>query len=112
MRDRFVRFFDFYVDGFYEICQQLAGMAGGKLSVFYPSSVAVESHPPEMTEYAMAKTAGEVLCADLNAQWPNIRIVVNRIPRVLTDQTASLVQVELADPLNVMLPIIRQVQTI
>ncbi len=112
VRDRFVRFFDFYVDGFYEICQQLVGIADGKLSVFYPSSVAVESHPPDMTEYAMAKTAGEVLCADLNAQWPNIRIVVNRIPRVLTDQTASLVQVESADPLDVMLPIIRQVQTI
>jgi NAD(P)-dependent dehydrogenase (short-subunit alcohol dehydrogenase family) len=110
VRDRFMRFFDFYVDGFYAICQQLVGMAGGTLSVFYPSSVAVESHPPDMTEYAMAKTAAEVLCADLNAQWPRIRIVVNRIPRVLTDQTASLVQVESANPLDVMLPIIRQVQ--
>ncbi len=59
----------------------------------------------------MAKTAGEVLCAGLNAHWPNIRIVVNRIPRVLTDQTASLMQVESADPLEVILPIIRQVQT-
>ena len=110
-RDRFARFLDFYIDGFYTICQQLIRTANGKLSVFYPSSVAVESHPPDMSEYAMAKTAGEVLCADLNAHWPNIRIVVNRIPRVLTDQTASLMQVESADPLEVILPIIRQVQT-
>ena len=110
VRDRFARFLDFYIDGFYTICQLLIMAANGKLSVFYPSSVAVESRPPDMTEYAMAKTAGEVLCADLNATWPNIRIVVNRIPRVLTDQTVSLVQVASADPLDVMLPIIRQVQ--
>lgn len=110
VRDRFLRFFDFYVDGFFTICQQLAGMGNGKLSVFYPSSVAIESHPPEMTEYAMAKQAGEVLCADLNDQWPNIKIVVSRVPRVLTDQTASLVQVESANPIDVMLPVIRQVQ--
>lgn len=109
-RDRFARFCDFYVDGFYAVCQQLAARQPGKLSVFYPSSIAVEKRPPDMTEYAMAKMAGEALCADMNAQWPNVRVTVSRIPRVLTDQTASVVQVESADPVDVMLPIVRQVQ--
>jgi nucleoside-diphosphate-sugar epimerase len=109
-REQFARFCDFYVDGFYAVCQSLAARQPGKLSVFYPSSIAVEDRPADMTEYAMAKMAGEVLCADMNAQWPNVSVVVSRIPRVLTDQTASLVQVEAADPVDVMLPIIRQVQ--
>lgn len=108
-RDRFARFCDFYVDGFYAICEHLAAKQTGKLSVFYPSSIAVENRPADMTDYAMAKMAGEVMCADINAQWPNVRVVVDRILRVLTDQTASPVQVEAADPIDVMLPTIRQV---
>ena len=109
-RARFHQFCDFYVDAFYAVCQQLAAKQPGRLSVFYPSSVAVETRPGDMTEYAMAKMAGEALCADMNAQWANVRVTVSRIPRVLTDQTASLMQAESADPVGVMLPIIRQVQ--
>ena len=108
---RFLRFFEFYVDAFYSLCAFLVQQSPGNIAAFYPSSVAVESHPPGMTEYAMAKAAGESLCADLNARWSQLRITVNRIPRVRTDQTAGLLQIESAEPANVMLPIVRQVQT-
>lgn len=63
-----------------------------------------------MTEYTMSKAAGEVLCADINKQMKNVRVVVRRLPRLPTDQTASLIQTGSADPTTVMLPIIREVQ--
>jgi len=63
-----------------------------------------------MTEYAMAKTAGETLCADLMREDLGLRILVSRLPRVLTDQTATVAQAQNADPLAVMLPLIREMQ--
>ena len=33
--------------------------------MFYPSTVFVQDRPQEMTEYAMSKAAGEILCADI-----------------------------------------------
>jgi hypothetical protein len=64
-----------------------------------------------MTEYTMAKAAGEVLCADINAALAPTRVIVSRLPRLPTDQTASVTAAETADPLETMLPIIRQVQS-
>jgi hypothetical protein len=43
-------------------------------------------------------------------QIAGLKIVVERLPRVLTDQTATVAQVETADPLAVMLPLIRALQ--
>jgi hypothetical protein len=39
-----------------------------------------------------------------------LKIVVGRLPRVLTDQTATIAQVENADPLTTMLPFIHTLQ--
>jgi NAD(P)-dependent dehydrogenase (short-subunit alcohol dehydrogenase family) len=52
------RFEDFsaaYAAGFFELCSFFATTRRDKVSVFYPSSVAVETRPRGMTEYAMAK---------------------------------------------------------
>ena len=54
-----------------------------------------------MTEYTMSKAAAEILCADINAQMPKVRITVSRLPRLLTDQTVVLQQIATADPLAV-----------
>jgi hypothetical protein len=62
-----------------------------------------------MTEYAMAKAAGEVLCADIQSSESPGQILVRRLPRLPTDQTASLLKIETAEPISVMLPIVREV---
>jgi hypothetical protein len=64
-----------------------------------------------MTEYTMAKAAGEVLCADMNAFQAPLHVTVSRLPRLPTDQTASITAEETTDPLRVVLPIIREVQS-
>jgi NAD(P)-dependent dehydrogenase (short-subunit alcohol dehydrogenase family) len=103
-------FIQVYVKGFYDCCRFLADHGSRPLIAFYPSSVFVEEHPLAMTEYSMAKSAGEMLCADMNRSQFGIHVVVSRLPRLLTDQTATVAPVKNADPLEVMLPIIRNVQ--
>jgi NAD(P)-dependent dehydrogenase (short-subunit alcohol dehydrogenase family) len=108
--DLYAIFSRFYLSGFFEALQFLIPKARNRvLSTFYPSSVAVEARPSGMTEYSMVKMAGELLCADLNRSYRHLRIHVERLPRVLTDQTASVTPAETADPVSVMLPIIRSV---
>ncbi|MDW5267496.1 MULTISPECIES: SDR family NAD(P)-dependent oxidoreductase [Acidobacteriaceae] len=108
--DIYREFTKFYVDSFVDLCQSLATDISKSISVFYPSSVAVTDRPADMTEYAMAKAAGEVLCEDINRYMPGVRVVVSRLPRLPTDQTLSVIPVRCSDPLEVILPIIRDVQ--
>ena len=108
--ERFIDFLSVYVDGFWQLSQALRARQH-KLSLFYPSSVSVEERPRGMTEYTMAKSAGETLCADMNAFMPSLRVIVKRLPRLLTDQTASNTAAEATSPIDTMLPIIREVQS-
>jgi len=107
---RLQEFLAFYVDGFWKLVRGLHALQPD-ISVFYPSSVAVIERPRGMTEYSMAKTAGEVLCADLTKALAPMKITVSRLPRLPTDQTAVITPVETADPVETMLPIVREVQS-
>jgi hypothetical protein len=110
-RERLHEFCALYVDGFRALIEALSARRPD-LSVFYPSSVAVmqSARPRGMLEYATAKAAGERLCADLDATHSSLRISVERLPRLPTDQTASFVPVEESTVLETMLPIVRKVQ--
>jgi NAD(P)-dependent dehydrogenase (short-subunit alcohol dehydrogenase family) len=105
----FERFAAFYVTAFGRICLSVA-RAIKPLDVFYPSSTAVDETPPELTEYAAAKAAGESLCRTLQRPDDGLRIHVRRLPRVKTDQTASLLTVPALDPFDAALPIVREIQ--
>jgi acyl dehydratase len=107
-RRLFDAFFDIYVAGFSAVVAWLRDRApeGGQ-NVLYPSSVAVVERPRDMTEYAMAKAAGEVLCADLMRAHRGLVITAPRLPRIMTDQTATVPPVPAADALEVMLPLLR-----
>jgi hypothetical protein len=106
----FERFYRIYVDGFYEACMSALQHSNTGISVFYPSSIAVVDRPADMTEYAMAKSAGEILCADLERSNKQFRILVERLPRMLTDQTATVIPAKAMSPAEVMLPIVRCVE--
>lgn len=110
--EAFATFSSVYLDAFYDVCLfARARSEADVLSVLYPSSIfATEQRPIGLTEYAMAKAAGEVLCADLMRHIPGLNILVPRLPRVLTDQTATIAPIENADPLAVILPLIRALQ--
>lgn len=77
-------------------------------SVFYPSSIFLEDCPRGMTGYCMAKAAGETAVRGHESFLRGINIIVSRLPRVRTDQTASVMPVKSIDPRKAMLPIVRE----
>jgi acyl dehydratase/NAD(P)-dependent dehydrogenase (short-subunit alcohol dehydrogenase family) len=97
-------FLSVYVDGFAGVWDALAEHR--PLAVLYPSTIFLDQRPRGMTEYLMAKAAAEQLCADLSRR-KDVSIMAPRIPRVLTDQTATLPPVPTEDPVEVMLPLLR-----
>lgn len=105
----FEGFRQFYLTGFYDLCEALMKKRGETvLHVFYPSSVFVTERPAGMTEYAMAKAAGEVLCKDMTSAMPGLQIKMARLPRLLTDQTATATALQTEDPIQVLLPLVRE----
>jgi acyl dehydratase len=109
--EKFREFRSVYVDAFQDVCQFVRTRSrAATLAAFYPSSVAVEEVPPDLAEYAKAKAEGEKLCAAMTQQIGGLKVVIGRLPRVLTDQTATIAQVENADPLTTILPFIHKLQ--
>jgi acyl dehydratase len=103
-------FLSYFVDGFHALCSGLAARHPGPLAAFYPSTAALDEPVRDLAEYSMAKRAGEELCAHLTRFAPELRIVVRRLPRIRTDQTATLLPVPAQSALDAMLPIVREVE--
>lgn len=104
----FQDFLRFCVERFYLLCEAIESVAVRPVRIFYPSSIYVESRPKGMTEYAMAKAAGEVLISDLNAKSSKVHVISSRLPRMGSDQTNTIVSgTDEADSSAIMLAIIR-----
>jgi hypothetical protein len=106
---RFEEFLRYYVSGFNDLYRAINDKCGGSFSMLYPSSVAVSERPSGMVEYAMAKSAGEILCEDIRSFGPGGKVLARRLPRLLTDQTATFMEVATTDPAEIMIPIVREV---
>lgn len=104
--ERLRQFLDVYVDGFWDLVQAVR-VKNPTGMFYYPSSVSVSERPAGMTEYTMAKAAGEILCADINEQLAPTRVVMTRLPRLATDQTASVTAVETESAVDVIAGVIR-----
>jgi NADP-dependent 3-hydroxy acid dehydrogenase YdfG len=104
----FRTFCDYYVTGFQNLVRQLPGLK----RVFYPSSTAVEELPPNMFEYAAAKMAGESVARFLAKHNPGLTVRCTRLPRLATDQTATVMPVENKDPVQVILAELRALSTV
>jgi len=98
----------FYVNGFFEICQWASSQSVEEIKVFFPSTTALDQRPHGITEYAMSKAAGEELCRDLPKILRNLEITIERLPRILTDQTATISTQQGENPVDILLPIIRK----
>ena len=86
--ESFSTFSEFYLKGFFDIVQQLCDK--GLEKVFYPSTIAISDCVNGMWEYSAAKAAGEQLCKSLEKRYKHLTIHRPRLPRILTDQTVSV----------------------
>jgi hypothetical protein len=105
-------FLSYYVDGFFDLCTALAQNRQRELGIFYPSTVLIEGEVEGAAEYAMAKSAGEILANYINVFLPQVHVISRRLPRIMTDQTATIGVASTRDALDVMLPIVYEVQQI
>lgn len=108
-RGAFDEFAGFYLQRFYELCRLLERIERPKpVKVYLPSTVFIAERPKGMTEYAMAKAAAEVLADDLNRSLRNVIVLHSRLPRLATDQTASILKAPVSSNLEAMLAVVRQ----
>jgi acyl dehydratase len=105
---RFSLFVDFYLKTFFDLCNVIRPKRDRNVRILYPSSVFVNERPPDMTEYAMAKSAGEVLCADINRFLDGVQVLVRRLPRLETDQTVGVAPMKKTDSISILLPVLRE----
>lgn len=101
----FSEFCTFYIGAFNDLLLGLRATSPGLRSLFYPSTSALDDRPRGMTEYVMAKAAAEELCTDLVTK--DLAISMPRLPRIETDQTATVPPVPSADAVQVLLPLLR-----
>jgi acyl dehydratase len=109
-RARLDAFLNVYVGGFLNLVETLRARRRD-VSFFYPSSVFVAERPRGMLEYAMAKAAGETLCAEMNQAWPPLHVTVDRLPRLRTDQTAAVIGASPPPPAGRLLTVVRETQS-
>jgi NAD(P)-dependent dehydrogenase (short-subunit alcohol dehydrogenase family) len=107
---RFEEFCSYYVGAFLNTFHAARGLGPYLNRVLYPSSAFVDEIPLNMGEYAAAKSAAETLCRFLAKSHGDIRFHCPRLPRLATDQTASLIRTDLPDPAPALLAALREMR--
>lgn len=80
----------YYLTGALECLEWFASRSGKEGMFIYPSSVYVSAVPAGFAEYAAAKAAGEIACQEAIQRYRKMKLFAPRLPRLMTDQTASL----------------------
>jgi len=109
--DMLHQFNEIYVTAFGRLIDAAAEACPTKLRVFYPSSVMVTEGMDKMEEYIMAKRLAEEMCSFYNQNSRKLEIIVERLPRTKTDQTNSIIPLPAGDALEVMLPLVRRMES-
>ena len=99
------KFMDFYLMGFHNLLNRY--VPRGTNRFFFPSSTALDEFPAAMAEYCIAKSAAEAYCNWVVRNRPGITIGQPRLPRLATDQTASIASADNGDT-ALMLQILRE----
>ncbi len=108
--DQFNKFCHYYVNGFQNCTNILINL--GLRNIFYPSTLAISELQTNMSEYTVAKTAGEMLCLFLQKNNSDLKIYKPRLPRMSTDQTVTLFPIKNEDPVPIMLRHLQAFQSI
>lgn len=84
---------------------------GSLRGVLFPSSVFIDERPAGFSEYIEAKLAGEALCRDWQKAHPAQRVVLDRLPALVTDQTSAKLGNSTSDNIAKLMRPVRQAMT-
>ena len=106
---QFSRYCAFYIDGLATLLQhiQAQGTGNRKLHLFIPSSVFLDEGQKGFEEYIAAKAAAEAYVQCFENAHRNWRVVAPRLPRMHTDQTSSLKDLDEQKTLEVIIQQLR-----
>lgn len=110
---QFRHYCDYYVDGLSRTLQavdRLFPVDDAPLTLLYPSTVFVDAPPPGAAEYAAAKAAGEVVARMLARTRASLRVLCPRLPALRTDQTSNVGARAAAEPVAVLLELLREIR--
>jgi hypothetical protein len=108
----FRKFCYYYVEQFCALIKEVKSRTTRKVIVFYPSTVYIDEKTTGLTEYIMAKVAGEFLCETLNKEFKDINIYIERLPRLQTDQTLNIQNYPAQSVSEVMFPILMEMNAL
>ena len=94
-------FYRIYVQGFINLVE--LSIQKNVKCVFYPSTVFIDESNQMFQEYMKAKLEGELFCKKINKE-SKIIILHPRLPKMLTDQTASLISSDYSDVSKTIMP--------
>ena len=99
-----------YVDAFKTLYKAVASTQH-PCTIFYPSTIFIDTTPKGLEDYAAAKLEGEAFCTQVNAQQDTVKVLVERLLQLATDQNQTLVENQLTDLVDCLLPVIQAMQT-
>lgn len=102
----FLQYGQVYLAAFGYLVEQLKSKGDALRYILYPSSSALDETMPRAREYIAVKAAGEALCDQLRRLDPSLKIATPRFPRLLTDQTSSVMPYDYPDTISVLLPVL------
>ena len=101
----FLNYCEYFVDGLKRTIDTLYdrwNYCAPQVKVFYPSTIFLDVPEKGLAEYTAAKAVGEEVCQQLDRFSEEIRFFVPRLPRMLTDQTNTIIGTTTNEPLAVM----------
>jgi hypothetical protein len=108
-KDELNRFRLFYCEKFEELLTTVL-CSPRRLVIFVPSSVAIDQKSEDLKIYARAKLEAEEFCTSLCSRLDQ-QIIIHRLPRILTDQTQSLLHTKTYEPEPTILPILQKMNS-
>ena len=100
----FELYMKFYVTGFSTLLKFLHNSGNRKLKILYPSTIFLDEPKTNVSEYIVAKGAGEFLCNLIPQIFPGFHCAFPRLDKSATDQNISLTPLPVADALEIILP--------
>jgi hypothetical protein len=85
-----------------KVVKALQNQSTEALTLFYPSSIYVVNTPADLADYAAAKAKGEATAEMLAKDQPNLTAIIERLEPMATDQSATLLNIDVAAPLETM----------
>lgn len=108
--DLLQKYREIYVICFERLISAMSQNSSQKMRIFYPSTGLINSKSDEFKEYILAKECGEELSKKLN-KLRDMEIMVERLPLMKTDQTQAILSLDAQDSLEVMLPLVKRMES-